>query len=283
MIKVDYHVHYFLDKCASPDMTLPNIDEYAHKLGIKEVTVLKHYSHSLPNGEDKWANWYKIKHEQFDAFLKDISTYKSKFGIIFRSGVETELLNLDGDINIPQEAQDRIDMIALSMHHMIDMPELPLDASHYPPHCPADDPWLKEWDEKVHALGSEYFVESIVKANCNAIKKFSKIRTLSHLYDGLYMLRDYRVPVNEIPVNRLVELMEPLMKCMAENNVLWELTGQKISCPAVLYHAKSVGVKFVPTGDAHYLENNSWGNFSDHLLAQKLIDNMGLPNGYIQF
>jgi histidinol phosphatase-like PHP family hydrolase len=281
--RVDYHIHYYLDKCASSDMTLPKIDEYAHKLGIKEVAILKHYSHNVPNGEDKWANWYKIQQDQFETFLNDVNTYKSKFGIVFRTGVETELLNVDGDINIPQEAQDKIDMVALSMHHIIDMPKLPLDASHYPPHCSDHDVWIKEWDKKVQNLGAEYFVKSIVEANCNAIKRFPKVKTLSHLYDGLYMLRDYRVPVDTISDDKLIELMEPLMKCMAENNVLWELVEQKPLRPAVLHHAKTLGVKFVPTGDAHFLENGPCGNFSDYVLAQKLIEDMDLPNGCIKF
>ena len=56
---VDYHVHYYLDKCASSDMTLPNIDDCSNKLGIKEVAVLKHYSHCMPNGEDDWATGIK--------------------------------------------------------------------------------------------------------------------------------------------------------------------------------------------------------------------------------
>jgi histidinol phosphatase-like PHP family hydrolase len=264
-------------------MTLPNIDDCSNKLGIKEVAVLKHYSHCMPNGEDDWANWHKIKPEQFERYLDEVRSYKSRFGIIFRTGVETELLNTKGDINIPPEAQDRIDMVALSMHHMIDMPKLPLDATHYPPHCSEGDPWIMEWDKKVRDLGAEYFVESIVEANCNAIKRFPKVKTLSHLNDGLYMLRDYRVPVEEIPDDTLVELMEPLMKCMAENDVLWEIGGQKIYRYAVLNRAKELGVKFVPTGDAHFLGNGPCLNFSDHISLQKLMDEMGLPNGFIKF
>lgn len=33
--KVDYHVHYYLDGCASPEMTLPTIDRAARNLGLE--------------------------------------------------------------------------------------------------------------------------------------------------------------------------------------------------------------------------------------------------------
>ncbi len=282
--QVDYHVHYYLDRCASPDMTLPKIDAYAHSIGLDEITVLKHYSHRLPNGQAHWANWHQIVPEEFSQYLSDVHNYKSPYGTIIHTGVEAELNNTNGDINIPEADQEKIDMVALSMHFMIDMPFLPLDATCYPPNSTEKDKeWLESWDQKVKKCGAEAIVAGIVEANCNAIRRFPKVRTLSHLYDGLYMLRDYRVPVEDIPDDRLLELMEPLMLTMASHNVYWELLGDRIPRPTVLYRAKELGVRFVPTGDAHYLENHSWGNFSSHLSAQKLLDDMRLPNGYIRF
>ncbi len=56
--------------------------------------------------------------EQFNQFLKEINAYKSKYGLNILSGVETELINEGGDINIPEKDIKKIDMITLSVHYM---------------------------------------------------------------------------------------------------------------------------------------------------------------------
>lgn len=282
--QVDYHVHYHIDRCASDCMTLENIDAYAHRLGLTELTVLKHYSHAMPNGEAHWANWHRIIPAEFDAYLSDLGRFRSRHGIMIHSGAETELLNQAGDINIPPTAQDRLDMVALSMHHMIGLDALPLDAGCYPPNSTdADRGWLERWSERVNDVGPGAFVDGIVEANINAIRRFPKIRTLAHMHDGLYMLRDYRVPVDTLSDDELIGRMEPLMRCMAEHGVLWELQGRSVTRPAVLRRANELGVLFAATGDAHFLEGSPWGNFSDHTAAQQLIDSLGLRNGTIAF
>lgn len=108
----DYHIHYFLDACARQDMTLPNIAEKARAGGFEEIAVLKHYSESLPNGEADWVNWRRIKPAQFKAYLEDIARFEAPGNLRIYSGVETELVNDKGDINIPAEDQAKIDMAA---------------------------------------------------------------------------------------------------------------------------------------------------------------------------
>ena len=73
--RVDYHVHYYLDGCASPDMTLPVIDREARKMGLEEIAVLKHYSAALPNGEQDWVSWHVIKEDQFERYLQEMKDY----------------------------------------------------------------------------------------------------------------------------------------------------------------------------------------------------------------
>ena len=130
-MKADYHVHYYIDACANESMTFENIENEAYKLGLEEIAVLKHYSATLPNGKQDWVCWHRIIPAEFEKYLKEKNEYKPKHLIKIYSGVETELVNERGDINIPQEAIDRIDRVALSVHYMIDLECLDMDLMLY--------------------------------------------------------------------------------------------------------------------------------------------------------
>ena len=54
-MKADYHVHYYIDSCAADEMTFPNIEKKALELGLDEISVLKHHSRRMPNGEAAWV------------------------------------------------------------------------------------------------------------------------------------------------------------------------------------------------------------------------------------
>ncbi len=47
--RTDYHVHCHCDGCAAKEMTLAAIYAEAVKAGMREICVVKHYSHELPN------------------------------------------------------------------------------------------------------------------------------------------------------------------------------------------------------------------------------------------
>jgi len=119
--KVDYHIHYFVDGCASDEMTLPNIAAEAVRIGLEEIGILKHYSQELPNKETKWVSWKRIIPKQFVDFLTDIRSFHSPAGLHILAGVETELLNDQGKINIPQSDIDKLDFINLSVHWLPDL------------------------------------------------------------------------------------------------------------------------------------------------------------------
>ena len=60
-MKADYHVHYYIDGCAADEMTFPNIEKKALELGLDEISVLKHHSRRMPNGEAVWVCWKRVK------------------------------------------------------------------------------------------------------------------------------------------------------------------------------------------------------------------------------
>lgn len=263
-------------------MTIENIDKAAHDVGLTDITVVKHYTHALPNGKEHWGYWHRIIPEQFETYLNEVKSYKSKYGINIRTGVETELVNEGGDINIPDDDISKIDMITLSVHYMPDLFCIKKPLKEYPPVIKKEerDIVLNEWQETVKSAGVENIVEGLVNAYISAIKRNPKVRVMAHMYDGLLPLRTYHMDVNSIPSKKLVELFEPLMKVASEYNVLWELSKPD-NLPIVvdiLKRANESGVRFTATSDSHSL-SGGWGNICDHDKAEEYIKSLGLNRG----
>ncbi|MCL2518992.1 MAG: PHP domain-containing protein [Oscillospiraceae bacterium] len=274
--KADYHVHYYMDSCSSDAMTLANIAPAALKAGLDEIAVLKHYSANLPNNDAHWVYWHKIIPEQFDQFIFDVKNYDG-FPKIY-SGVETELVNEDGDINIEYEAQQKLDMAALSVHYIPNMKALDLNRDNYPDFRALTD----EWHNKVENVGIETIIQGLVNGYCNAIRKNPKVRTLAHMADGLLSLRTFAVNVDTIESSRLVKMMEPLMVCMREHDVLWEIAKDRPRQEVIVLHANELGVRFCATADAHFIEGG-WANIPEHEVAENIIDELKLNRGRINF
>ena len=287
--KVDYHVHYYMDGCANPEMTLPNIDREARAMGLEEIAVLKHYSSALPNGKQDWVSWHVVKEEDYRRYLQEMADYHPAEGLRIFSGVETELVNGKGDINIAPSVHEEVDVIALSVHYMPAMEKVSQPFLYHPraqkelletdAQARQD---LHRWTECVRDLGSRYFVEELVRGYVNAFARFPRIRQTSHMYDGLFPLRDYLIPYEEIPEKELIEMMEPLMEAMVKHEVLWELLPEPVGNERILHRAAEKGVQFVASADGHSM-HGSWGRFTDHPLAEALIDQFRLPKGVVHW
>jgi len=275
--KVDYHIHYFVDGCVHEEMTLPNIMAESAKLDLEEICVLKHYSKQLPNQQEQWVSWKRIIPKQFTDFLTDIRSFHPSSGIRILAGVETELLNDAGEINIPQCDIDKLDVLSLSVHWFPDMEVLCVD----PVLCPGDlgrecAEAAARWREQVRDIGAAVILENFILAYVEAIRHNSKVRVLAHMFDGLLPLRNYAVMVDELGESKLIELMEPLMKVCAENQVLWELTHHPVECTFILKRANEIGVRFLATVDAHNLQR-----LHIHDEAEVYIDSLGLTKGVL--
>ncbi len=284
----DYHVHYHIDACAAGNMTFPNIEKRCLELGMDEITVLKHYSRAMPNGEQDWICWHRIKDAEWRQYLADYTAYEPE-KLVIRSGVETELCSESGDINIPVEEQAKIDMCALSVHYLPNLDCREMDFMLYPnlAFCPehnnAEGERQREiWREKVASVGPEKMIIGLVNGYINAIKRYPKVKTLAHMYDGLTPLRVYLCDVDSLGENRLVELLEPLMKTAAEHGVLWELHGGSVVNEKILVRANELGVRFCATADGHML-NGGWGPLDNHNKAEEFIDRLQLTRGAVNF
>ncbi len=269
----DFHVHHHLDACGSAEMTFPNIERACVELGIDEVAVVKHYSSRMPNGERDWITWHVQGGDRLDAFLDEYKAYKPE-QVIFHSGVETELMNDKGDINILVEDQNKVDIVQLSIHFMIDTERLPMDLMLYPnlSFCPEHNNdegrrIVSQWKERVDAVGAEYLIEATVNGYINAIKRYPKVRSLSHMGDGMNHLRTYLADVDSVSADKKVEMFEPLMKLMHENGVFWEMTAGRAE-KAIIRRAHEMGVMLTCTADAHQLYEG-WAPLKNHILAEQ--------------
>lgn len=281
--RCDYHVHYFLDGCVHEEMTLPNIEQEALRLGLDEICVLKHYSQKLPNGEDAWAYWKKIIPEQFASFLEDIRAYQASSRISMLAGVETELVDDSGTVNIPAVDIDKLDAVNLSAHWLPRMEVLTADPSLNPwnlENSPAEV--VLDWQNRVRECDVAAVIENLVAAYIRAVKGNPKVRLLAHMDDGLTPLRTYGIDVDTLSDERLSVLMEPLMAACAKAEVLWELTPSPVKRPSILTRANELGVLFSATADAHFLQTDGWANLRQHEKAEEYIASLGLKKGTIK-
>ena len=95
------------------------------------------------------------------------------------------------------------------------------------------------------------------------------------MYDGLLPLRTYTFDVDGVGEKRCIELFEPLFAVMRDNEVRWELTGGAVPFAGILRRADEMGVRFIATADAHFLDSG-WGPFTHHAAAEAVIDRLGL-------
>lgn len=274
----DFHIHYHLDQCGAAEMTMPNIEKACIDLGIDEATVLKHYSAALPTGQKDWAAWHVQGTAELDRFIEEYNAYIPE-KVIFHSGIETELINDRGDINCPVSDQEKVDMVQLSIHFMIDTEKLPMTFYYHPdafwsPEMKTEEgqrAW-KQWKESVNDVGAEYLIEATAKGYMNAIKRFPMVKSLSHMGDGMAHLKTWGADINSVPMKRRVEILEPLMKLMAEKGTFWEVTPGGVS-PEIFMRAYELGVTFTCTCDGHQLYEG-WGPLCNHIKAENKLNEL---------
>jgi histidinol phosphatase-like PHP family hydrolase len=271
--ETDYHIHCYLDECSHPDMTLPNIDYYSFLAGLNEIAVLKHFSESLPNGKDSWFMWKRIDFKDFITFLKEVRFYKSQYGIIFKAGVETELLDEEGNINIPKEYHSFLDFISLSTHFMIEYYDFHTPSDIFPMEMGSNKK-VQVWTKKANAYGLINLIRGLVRGYIKAIQKNPKIKVLSDLHDGLFLFREYyQLNVDTVPMEEIVQEFIPLFKILVEKKILWEININRISNFEILDAANKMGVAFTAATDAHNLSDGKYNILNHNKIEQTIVAN----------
>lgn len=283
--RTDYHVHCHYDGCAAKEMTLAAVYAEAVKTGLREICVVKHYSHELPNQADMWVHWKRTRPADFDAYLDEFAGTPQPDGLRVLSGVETELISSDGDINIPAAQAARIDLVLVSNHWLPEAPGLsrawlPLLGEGKLP-CAMRPEQLGPWLDALQESGPEPYARAVFEGNANAIRRHPRARILAHLGDaGLHALRAFRIPADDLSDDRLLELAEPLFAACVETQALWELTPDVPRRTNLVREAGRRGVVFTGTVDAHFLANPAWGHtLAQHAVVEETIRRLGLRRG----
>ncbi len=279
---VDYHVHYHLDGCAADEMTLIGIEREALRLGLDEVCIVKHYSRELPNGLDSWAHWKRIVPEQFDVFLADVAAHRASSRLRMLRGVETELVDESGELNIAEDDARKLDALILSVHWLPRMSDVAVDPALIPDQVNEGPPDVVErWRGEVRKVGVSRLAAKLVSAYTRAVERAVRPLVLGHMGDGLAPLRHYGVAVDDLSDGELCVLMEPLMEACRETGTLWELTRKPVVRPPVVRRAGELGVQFVATADAHSLGPDGWACLTDHAEAESYVTSLGVAKGVL--
>ncbi len=274
--QADYHIHHHVDPCADTEMTLPNIDEAAHAMGLQEIAVLTHCSTQLPGGKEDWGWWHKLRKDRFAVYLSEVRSFSSEYGTQIYSGIETELVDDSGRIAATDDLLHKVDMAALSLHYLPDIAVFPWLPDDFPPigHGVDFQKQYQKWQRAISDIPPAFILEALAEAHIKAIQKNPKIRTLAHLDDMSYTPGLYGIRFEAMNESLFTEILEPLMRAVAEHEVLWEITE---ACPLrpMFRRAKELGVRFTPTSDAHFI-SDGWGPLSRRRGAVEKLESMGL-------
>jgi len=271
--RADYHIHYYIDKCADDSMTLANISAKAVSMGLEEICVVKHYSMEMPDGTSTWHHWARTEPCDFRRFLAESEQFSSPDLRILK-GTETELIDDNGLINIPESDSAALDVINLSCHWLPRINGFEVPYNIYPGF--PDQKFI----ESVMKYGLERFIGNVVNAYVNALNRNPRIRNLSHMYDGLQIFREYGLPVGLIEQEKLIDIMQPLYDVCKNGSVLWELLPDPDTMTGILNAAAGKGVLFTPTADAHFI-SGGWANMDEYNTSEKYILDLGLPVGNV--
>jgi len=185
---------------------------------------------------------------------------------------------LAGKLKIPEGVETRTDGVRLTPHEAEVL--LSANALHKPDAEPELQKTIKELELALRVCRSGVDRVHIVdgREEGSVLKElFSNLGAGTMIYADEYeSVRSFRS--SDLP--DVLRLMEPLMLCMLEHQVLWELHTMAPKQKAILFRANELGVRFSATADAHYI-TGGWANISDHGKAEKIIDNLSLNRGNI--
>ncbi len=207
MIIADYHTHSVFSKDARN--TLEENILIAIQKGLKEIAVTEH----------SYTNLNGIKKGQFVEIKNEVERLRKQYpsiNILF--GMEANLLNEDGDIDLSKDEQEQLDIVVLGYHKT----------------CTS---WKNFLRHLKMSWNSKKQIQRNTDAYIKAMKK-NKVDILAHL--------GY---VGKVDVLKLAE-------AALKNNVLVEFNRkQNWFTPYEVKKMVEMGVKFVANSDAHSAED----------------------------
>ena len=229
----DYHTHtYFSDGKSSIE---ENVISAVNK-GIKQLAITDHSFSHMAHGitEKKYAEQTQI--------INDLKQKYSTLTILH--GVESNLIGLNGDIDVKPENRDNFDIVVLGYHYT------------YKPQSFKN--FFNFWLPSVLHLNTKKRIQKNTDAYVNAIKN-NKIDIVAHL--------NYGIKVDPVPI----------AKAAAEHETYVELNSKHLGfTDEQILKMMETGVKFIISSDAHHYTSVAKNN-----KAFALIERLNIPHSQV--
>lgn len=213
MIKVigDYHIH---TKFSDGKGDIPSVIEVAKKVGLKEFAVCDH----------SYRSWFVGMTDKKLEKSKDVLLQNSDGQIKSLQSIEGNVLNFDGEIDVPQSAYKNLDMLSVGFHRFVTKGD---------GRDRKDFILRNGWTSRL----PDELVEKNTLAFINAIERYP-VDVLCH------------------PGHRAKVDGKRLFECAKSNGCHIELNEKHIeTLEPMLDVAIASGVKFILGSDAHKVEN----------------------------
>lgn len=213
----DYHTHTIYSRHHHGKGTVLENASVAADKGLKQIAITDHgFNHEF----------FGIKRKNIPNLQEDILNAKEITGVDILLGVESNLISLDGEIDVKEEDYDFLDVLLMGYHKMVHTSSL-------------KDKFLLCWANNI----GKYFGESKERTNRNTtaiLKAMDKypIDVITHL--------NYGFQTDTIAIAKMAK----------QKGIYIELNGRKINfTEEEIKIMTDEGVKFIVDSDAHKPEN----------------------------
>ncbi|MCM8803793.1 MAG: PHP domain-containing protein [Candidatus Omnitrophica bacterium] len=269
MEKVDIHIHSCFDDGAS-EMTINNIIKEAKNKKLTKIGIVIHYHKFLPSKEYKlYGNIEPEKSKiKLRKLIKDLDKINDA-SIQIKLGIETEIIDTDGNLNCYDEIFEKVDYILCACHWLPDeiLPSN-LTILIYKDREKAIQ-YYKSYQYKkiIDNFGRERIIEKYFLMYENLISKYPGV-ILSHPHFG--ELAVYQIIENLEQVKNYLYLLSEKME---KNKISFNITEPMVSLietpeidncgikksfwSSLLFWiniCKEKKIEFIPGSDAHNLE-----------------------------
>ncbi|MCD6218768.1 hypothetical protein J7K43_00095 [Candidatus Calescamantes bacterium] len=268
--KYDIHVHSYLDDGGS-EMHIKDIVEEAEKKFLDGIGIVMHYRETVPDVDV----YRQMLHGEKNLFaltqlieeIKEIKRTASD-NLEIKVGIETEIKDLEGNLNASQEIIEKVDFVIFVCHWIPEILPYNLTSLILKHKLKAIEYYRSEtWHRIIEDRGRSDLVHRYFGMYKRAMLKFpSAILGHPHFGDlAMYKIIEDLEDVHEY----LLDLAETMVKTNTTFNIT-ELMAKVIENPSIddcgigknfwnslpvwINICKEKGVKFLPGSDAHSLE-----------------------------
>lgn len=210
----DYHTHTRYSH--GTGSVMDNV-EAAHQCGLKIVGIADHGP----------ANWWNVgirDLSEFDRIIEDVERARDRYPeMTILAGTEANIISYDGELDVPEDIQNRLDQILVGFHTMI----IP-----------------KSWDDGLR------FVRLSVAARFGQ-ERFNRAM-MEHTKALVNAVRRYHVDIVTHPGLKVAVDSRELGAICAERGTMLEINARHgIASIGFIERAAATDVKFVLSSDAH--------------------------------